>query len=180
MLWYFGSPVPAGIRWPQITFSFSFSSGSLLPSMAASFSTLVVSWNDAADMKLLVCSAARVIPCRIWFEVAGMTSRTSTSFWSLRLSTEFSSRNLRTVMIIPARIVGDSPGSVTTTLSYSSSLTSMNSHLSTICSGRKRVSPGSSICTLFIIWRTITSKCLSLIFTPCMRYTSCTSLTMYS
>ena len=30
------------------------------------------------------------------------------------------------------------------------------------------------------IWRTITSKCLSLIFTPCMRYTSCTSFTTLS
>ena len=32
--------------------------------MAASFSTLVVSWKDAAEMKLLVCSAALVIPWR--------------------------------------------------------------------------------------------------------------------
>ena len=34
----------------------------IVPRMAASLSTLVVSWKDAADMKLLVCRAARVIP----------------------------------------------------------------------------------------------------------------------
>ncbi len=49
-----------------------------------------------------------------------------------------------------------------------------------ISDSRNEVSPGSLICTLRIIWRTIISKCLSLIFTPCRRYTSCTSLTMYS
>ena len=60
--WYSRRPVPAGIRWPQMTFSFMPSSESDLPLMAASLSTLVVSWKEAADMKLEVCRAARVIP----------------------------------------------------------------------------------------------------------------------
>ena len=38
--------------------------------------TFVVSWNEAADMKLLVASEARVIPWRIWVDVAGTASRT--------------------------------------------------------------------------------------------------------
>ena len=66
---------------------------------------------------------------------------------SLRLRLEFSSRSLRSEMICPGCTDVESPASVTTTLSYSSSLTSMNSHLSTIWSSKKRVSPGSSICT---------------------------------
>jgi hypothetical protein len=36
----------------------------------------------------------------------------------------------------------------------------------------------SVISTLRSIWRTITSMCLSLIFTPCRRYTSWISFTM--
>src|ERR671932_606181 len=42
-------PVPAGISFPMITFSLSPSRLSLLPWIAASVSTLVVSWNEAAD-----------------------------------------------------------------------------------------------------------------------------------
>ena len=38
--------------------------------------TLVVSWKEAAEMKLEVCNAARVIPCNTWVEVAGTMSRT--------------------------------------------------------------------------------------------------------
>ena len=45
-------PVPAGISFPIITFSFKPSSLSLLPLIAASVRALVVSWNDAADKKL--------------------------------------------------------------------------------------------------------------------------------
>ena len=148
--------------------------------MAASFSTFVVSWKEAADMKLEVCSAARVIPCRIWIEVAGMASRTCTNFKSLRFNVEFSSRNLRAVTIIPFCIVSESPASTTTFLPQMRSFSSAKSSLSTICCSKNRVSPGSSICTLRIIWPTITSKCLSLIFTPCRRYTSCISFTIYS
>ena len=41
----------------------------------------------------------------------------------------------------------------------------MKSSLWTNWSSRNKVSPGSTICTWRIIWRTTTSKCLSLIFT---------------
>jgi len=99
--------------------------------MAASFSTLVVSWNEAAEMKLEVWSAARVIPCNTWVEVAGTMSRTCTGCWSRRLRLEFSSRSLRSETICPGCNDVESPASVTTTLSYNSSFTSMNSHLST-------------------------------------------------
>ena len=44
--------------------------------LTASLSTFVVSWNDAAEMKLLVCKAARVMPWSICVDVAGMVSRT--------------------------------------------------------------------------------------------------------
>ena len=49
------APVPAGISRPTITFSFNPIRLSVLPATAASVSTLVVSWKDAAEMKLLVC-----------------------------------------------------------------------------------------------------------------------------
>src|SRR6266699_3766644 len=42
-------PVPAGMSLPMMTFSFSPSSESDLAWIAASVSTLVVSWNEAAD-----------------------------------------------------------------------------------------------------------------------------------
>ena len=45
-----------------MTFSLSPRSQSDLPSIAASVRTLVVSWNEAADMKLSVLSDAFVIP----------------------------------------------------------------------------------------------------------------------
>ena len=41
------------------------------------------------------------------------------------------------------------------------------------------VSPGRVTCTLDIILRMITSKCLSLMFWPCERYTFCTSVSRY-
>ena len=51
------------------------------------------------------------------------------------------------------------------TLSFSS----RNLNLSTFSSGRNSVSPMSSTFTQRIIWRTMTSRCLSLMFTPCRR-----------
>ncbi len=42
--------------------------------------------------------------------------------------------------------------------------------------GSTSESPLSSIRIFFNIWRTIISTCLSLISTPCKRYTRCTSL----
>ena len=59
---YFFRPVAAGISLPMITFSLRPSSRSILPSIAASVSTLVVSWNDAADRNDSVASDAFVIP----------------------------------------------------------------------------------------------------------------------
>ena len=55
-------PVPAGILCPTITFSLRPSRWSTLPLTAASFSTLVVSWKDAAEINDLVCREALVIP----------------------------------------------------------------------------------------------------------------------
>ena len=51
------------------------------------------------------------------------------------------------------------------TLSFSSS----TSERSTCSSRMKRLSPASVMTTRRSIWRTITSMCLSLIFTPCRR-----------
>ena len=55
-------PVAAGISFPMITFSFSPSSRSILPSIAASVSTFVVSWKEAADRNDSVASDALVMP----------------------------------------------------------------------------------------------------------------------
>ena len=55
-------PVPAGINRPTITFSLSPRSSSRLPMIAASVSTRVVSWNDAAEMNESVDSEALVMP----------------------------------------------------------------------------------------------------------------------
>src|SRR5881394_89218 len=60
------------------------------------------------------------------------------------------------------------------------SLISLNTSLSTFSPSRNSVSPGSTTFTFCSIWRTITPMCLSLIFTPCSRYTSCTSFSRYS
>ena len=54
--------MPAGINLPTITFSFKPSKLSILPLIAASVKTLVVSWKDAAEMKEFVCKEALVIP----------------------------------------------------------------------------------------------------------------------
>ena len=52
----------AGISLPMITFSLSPLRRSILPSMAASVSTFVVSWKEAAERKLSVASDALVMP----------------------------------------------------------------------------------------------------------------------
>ena len=80
-------PVAAGISFPMMTFSFSPSSRSTLPSIAASVSTLVVSWNDAAERKDSVASDAFVIPrisgsdvaCSFFSFLTRAFSRSSTS-----------------------------------------------------------------------------------------------------
>jgi hypothetical protein len=55
-------PVPAGMRRPTMTFSLSPRRLSTLPEIAASVRTRVVSWNEAAEMKLSVASEALVMP----------------------------------------------------------------------------------------------------------------------
>ena len=55
-------PVPAGIRRPMITFSLRPRRWSTLPQIAASVSTLVVSWKEAAEMNDSVESEALVMP----------------------------------------------------------------------------------------------------------------------
>ena len=55
-------PEPAGISLPMMMFSFSPKSWSLRPSMAASVSTRVVSWKEAAESQLSVASDALVMP----------------------------------------------------------------------------------------------------------------------
>jgi hypothetical protein len=47
---YAGRPVPAGMRRPMMTFSLRPRRSSVLPQIAASVSTLVVSWKDDALM----------------------------------------------------------------------------------------------------------------------------------
>ena len=77
-------PVPAGISFPIITFSFNPIRESTFPFIAASVSTLVVSWNDAADKKLSVASDAFVIPSKALVPVAGLfPSAITFSFSSL-------------------------------------------------------------------------------------------------
>ena len=67
----FVKPVPAGTNLPTITFSFKPSRVSVLPLIEASVKTLVVSWNDAADINELVCNEAFVIPNKTLSKEAG-------------------------------------------------------------------------------------------------------------
>ena len=54
--------MPEGTICHMIIFSLNPSRGSVLPVAAASVRTLVVSWKDAAEIKLDVLSPAFVIP----------------------------------------------------------------------------------------------------------------------
>ena len=65
-------PVPAGINRPTMTFSFRPRNSSRLPMMAASVKTRVVSWKEAAEMKLSVDNDALVIPNKMLLNVAGI------------------------------------------------------------------------------------------------------------
>src|SRR5690606_14794383 len=67
-------PVPAGIRLPVITFSFRPVRSSDLPLIDACDSTLVVYWNEAAEIQLLVRNDAFVIPNHGGADVAGSAS----------------------------------------------------------------------------------------------------------
>src|SRR5581483_3686668 len=82
MLLYFCTPVPAGISRPMMTFSLSPTRRSTLPLIAASVSTLVVSWNDAAEMKLSVESDALVMPSSNGSAIAGSPPLSSTRAFS--------------------------------------------------------------------------------------------------
>ncbi|MNI62772.1 hypothetical protein D3C81_1369550 [compost metagenome] len=103
-------------------------------------------------MNDFVPNEALVIPCNNGLEVAGIASRTSTSFKSRRFRLEFSSLNLRKETICPGRKLLESPASTTTFLSNKESFSSMKSHLLTASFSKKRVSPGSSMLTFCIIW----------------------------
>ena len=59
-----GRLVPAGTNRPTITFSFNPFNGSTLPLIAASVRTLVVSWNEAAEIKDSVCKRWSKSLCR--------------------------------------------------------------------------------------------------------------------
>ena len=99
--------------------------------MAASVRTFVVSWNDAAEMKLSVERLAFVMPIR------------------------------------SGSAAGGAPSSARTR-----STSSWKRHFSTCSPIRKFESPTLVTSTRRIIWRTITSMCLSWMRTPCSRYTS--------
>ena len=58
-------PVPAGISRPTITFSLRPDKVSILPIVAASVKTFVVSWKDAAEINDDVWRLAFVIPNKI-------------------------------------------------------------------------------------------------------------------
>ena len=79
MLRYDRRPVAAGMSLPMMTFSLRPRSSSTLPSRAASVSTLVVSWKEAADRKLSVASEALVMPRMISSQVAGSPPFATTS-----------------------------------------------------------------------------------------------------
>ena len=123
---YFLRPVAAGISFPMITFSFSPSSRSTLPSIAASVSTFVVSWKEAAERNDSVASEAFVMP-----RMSG--SNVASSFLPF----------------------------------FAASFARSSTTLSTSWPGRSSVSPGVSTRTFFIIWRTMSSMCLSWMSTPC-------------
>ena len=59
---YWAMPVPAGISLPMMMFSFSPTRVSERDSMAASVSTRVVSWKEAAESHESVASEALVMP----------------------------------------------------------------------------------------------------------------------
>ena len=99
-----------------------------MPRTAASASTLVVSWKEAAEIQLSVVNDALVIPRSMGSPVAAF---------------------------LPWAII--------------SSFLSSKTHFSTCSPMRKSVSPGSTTLMRLSIWRTMTSMCLSLIFTPWRR-----------
>ena len=112
----------------MITFSFRPARSSTRPLIAASVSTRVVSWNDAAESHDFCESDAFVTPCSSGCAVGGVRP----SLINCRFTSSYEWRST------------NSPGS-------------------------HSESPDSSISTLRSICRTITSMCLSWMFTPCAR-----------
>ncbi|MPN40523.1 hypothetical protein SDC9_188061 [bioreactor metagenome] len=118
-------PVPAGINLPMITFSFNPFSLSILPLIAASVRTFVVSWNDAADKNESVSTEAFEIPNNVGPNLAGRLPDNNTPVL---------------ISVIRCKL--------------------------SVCPVVSPVSPPSIITTFFIIWRIITSICLSEISIP--------------
>ena len=76
-------------------------------------------------------------------------------------------RVCRLALVMPSRIGAPLAGSRPLAIAFSFS--SSNSILSTCSPLSSVVPPDSEISHFCSIWRTITSMCLSLIFTPCSR-----------
>jgi hypothetical protein len=91
----------------------------------------------------------------------------STRVVSWKEAAEMKDRVCSDALVIPRRI--GSPCAGRPPLAIAFSLASSNSALSTFSPFRSVVSPLSRISHFCSIWRTITSMCLSLIFTPCSR-----------
>ena len=64
-------PVPTGTKRPITTFSFKSSNLSTAPAIDADVRTLVVSWNEAAEIILSAPTAALVIPTKTGSAIAG-------------------------------------------------------------------------------------------------------------
>src|SRR6266849_6388150 len=77
-----GRLIPAGIKRPTMTFSFRPNRLSTRPLIAASVKTRVVSWNEAAEIKLSVVNAALVIPSNTGFPRPGCPPLANTRSFS--------------------------------------------------------------------------------------------------
>ncbi len=104
---------------------------STFPSIAASVSTFVVSWNEAAEMKLSVDSAAVVIPSSTGSDVAGSASRDLHHLLRLLLQVARSPRATFFFATICPFLSFESPLLTITTLSRRLSFSSSNFSLST-------------------------------------------------
>ena len=166
--WYERNPVPAGTRWPRITFSLSPTRLSVLPANAASVSTLVVSWKLAAEMKLELCTAALVIP-NSWVEAVAKLGFLPLAGWPLTASICEFTCSRATLGTIAPTCKSLSPGSVIFTQSSISLLAERKSYLSMTTPGSKPVSPTFSTANLRSICETMISICLSLISTRWLR-----------
>ena len=109
------SPVPAGILRPMITFSLRPRSSSIAPLVAAIMSTRVVSWNEAAEMKLSVVRAAFVMPRSSASCVAGFSFFEGSSIPRFSSAIRRFSRSNSTRDVTSASRNLESPGSSTLT-----------------------------------------------------------------